>query len=178
MIRINLLSEKRKKKVIELYAFIIRSALILVLALLVLGVFTVYLIGQASDLKDEKAANETRLGALQVKLTEVRNYESDNALYEQRNKTIEQLKHNQQVPVRLLEEVSASLPQGVWISRLKGAEPMMLEGAAFSNTDIVDYVQNLKNSRYLTDVTLVESQLKKDREIRIYVFKINFKMKG
>ncbi|MCK5138545.1 MAG: hypothetical protein KAQ85_01775, partial [Thermodesulfovibrionia bacterium] len=85
MIRINLLSEKRKKKVIELYAFIIRSALILVLALLVLGVFTVYLIGQASDLKDEKAANETRLGALQVKLTEVRNYESDNALYEQRN---------------------------------------------------------------------------------------------
>jgi type IV pilus assembly protein PilN len=178
MIRINLLSEKRKKTVIELYSFILRSAFILVLTLLVLGVFTLYLIGQVSDLKEEKATNEKRLGALQVKLTEVRNYESDNALYEKRNKIIEQLKRNQQIPVRLLEEVSASLPQGVWISRLMGAEPMMLEGAAFSNTDIVDYVQNLKNSRYLTNVTLVESQMRKEKEIRIYVFKINFKMKG
>ncbi|MCK5140477.1 MAG: PilN domain-containing protein [Thermodesulfovibrionia bacterium] len=177
MIRINLLPEKRKKKVIELYSFIIRSALILGVVLLVLAVFTFYLIGKVSDLKEEKVAKEKRLGELQVLLAEVKNFETDNALFEQRTKVIEQLKKNQQVPVRLLEEVSASLPQGVWINRLKGAEPMMLQGAAFSNTDIVDYVQNLKRSQYLTDVTLVESQLKKYKEVGVYVFKINFRMK-
>ncbi|MBI4698983.1 MAG: hypothetical protein HY758_08805 [Nitrospirae bacterium] len=92
MIRINLLSTKRKKKQYQVYTFLIQAGVILGLTVLVVGFLTVHFIGKVSDLKDEKAKKEKRLEDLKAKIKEVENYEKDNESYKEKTQVIEQLK--------------------------------------------------------------------------------------
>ncbi len=178
MIRINLLPVKRKKKDVQAYTTLIQGAVILGLTLLVVGIFTFYLIGRVSDLKEEEAAKTKRLSELQVLLKEVEHYEKDNAAYKQKTQVIEQLKKNQQAPLRLLDEVSALLPNGVWLTSLKEQQGNVdISGFAFTNADIVSYVQNLKGSKYLEEVALIESRQAAVENVSLYSFKLILKLK-
>jgi len=178
MIRINLLLEERKTPPKKLSIFFISGVAILIITILVLGGLTFYLTSKVSDIKDEKTAKEKRLSELKVLLKEVENYERDNESYKKKNMIIEQLKKNQDIPLRLLDEISAHLPRGVWLSSLtdKGGD-VDINGYAFTNSDLVSYVQNLKGSRYLTDVALLESQQTTLGNIPLYKFTLTFKIK-
>ncbi len=178
MIRINLLPVKRKKKDLQVYSTFIHGVVILGLTLLVLGIFTFYLIGKVSDLKDEEAAKKKRLSELQVLLKEVANYEKDNAAYKEKNRIIEQLKKNQHAPVRLLDEVSERLPKGIWLTSFVEQQGVInINGFAFTNSELVGYVQNLKSSKYLEDVALIESVQTTKENISLYQFKLTFRLK-
>lgn len=178
MIRINLLSVKRKKKILPIPSILIPGIVITAITLIVLGAFTVYLNGRVSDLKADKAVKEEALRQLQAKLKEVANYERDNELFREKNRIIEQLRKNQSVPLRLLDEVSELLPRGVWLTSLtdKGGT-INIQGFAFTNPDIVRYVQNLKGSKYIREVSLLESRQTKVEDISVYRFQMTFKMK-
>jgi type IV pilus assembly protein PilN len=178
MIRINLLPEKRKKKSAKIYSDLIRGAVILVLTIAFLGIFTFHLSGKISDLKDDKATKEKKLADLKVLLKEVENYEKDNQSYREKSAVIKQLKSNQHVPLRLLDEVSVHLPKGVWITSLgDNGGTIDITGYAFTNADLVSYVQNLKSSQYLKDVALIESRRSALGEVSLYVFRLTFRMK-
>ncbi len=179
MIRINLLPSKRKKKDVQAYKTLIQGAVILGLTLLIVVIFTFYLIGKISNLKDEEAAKQKRLSELQVLLKEVEHYEKDNAAYKQKTQVIEQLKKNQHAPLRLLDEVSTLLPRGVWLASLKEQQGAVdITGFAFTNADLVTYVQNLKGSKYMEEVTLIESRQATIENISLYSFKLIFKLKA
>ncbi|MEE8329326.1 MAG: PilN domain-containing protein [Thermodesulfovibrionia bacterium] len=179
MIRINLLLVKRKKKPKPIPAVYIQSAIALVITLLVLGVITFYLSGKVSGLKSDKAVKEKRLTELKVQLKEVENFERDKKAFEEKIKIIEQLENNQKAPLRLLDQVSAQLPKGVWLTSLidKGGA-IDISGYAFTNTELVTYIQNLKGSKYLTDVALLESKQEKAGELLIYKFKLTLRVKA
>jgi type IV pilus assembly protein PilN len=178
MIKINLLIEKRKKKAPKLSISFISGAAILVITVLILGVFTFHLTSKVSNMKNEETAKVKRLSELKVLLKEVENYERDNESYKKKNMVIEQLKKNQNVPMRLLDEVSAQLPQGVWLSSLTDREGgVNITGYAFTNSDLVGYVQNLKGSKYLIDVTLLESRQTTLGNVSLYQFKLTFRVK-
>lgn len=178
MIRINLLPTKRKKKVLELYTTLIYSAIVSILAIFILGILTFYLSGKVSDLKKAVETREKRLKELKILLKEVADYEKDNESYREKNRIIEQLKKNQQVPLRLLDEVSTHLPKGVWLTAVTDQTGVInINGYAFSNSDLVLYVQNLKTSKFFTDVALLESRQAKVGDASLYQFKLTFKVK-
>ncbi len=178
MIRINLLPVKRKKKAQPLPPFFIQGAIILGVIILVLGILTFHLGGKVSDMKNEKAAKEQKLVKLKEQLKEVENYERDNEAYKEKNKIIERLKKNQNVPLRLLDEVSARLPKGVWLTALTDKSgDIDIKGYAFTNSDLVSYVQNLKGSKYLTDVELLESRKATLGDVSTYQFRLTFRIK-
>ncbi len=178
MIRINLLSVKRKKKVQPLPAVLIYGAVVSSVIIVVLVIFTFILASKISDMKDDVAAKETTLKELRVQLKEVENYEKDNEDYKKKSQIIVQLKKNQNVPLRLLDEVSIQLPEGVWLSALtnKGGAVDM-NGYAFTNNDLVSYVQKLKKSKYVVNVELRESKQTKIEGLFLYQFKVTFRMK-
>jgi type IV pilus assembly protein PilN len=179
MIRINLLPEKRKKKPLRIYTYLIRGAVILVLTILVLGIFTFRLTGKIADLKEEKVIKEKKLSELKVLLKEVENYERDNQSYREKSEIIKRLKNNQHLPLRLLDEVSIHLPKGVWLSSLGDSGGTVgLTGFAFTNVDLVSYVQNLKSSAYFQDVQLIESRQAEFGGVSLYTFSLSFRMKG
>jgi len=178
MIKINLLSVKYKKRNYWLYNIFIQTAVIFGLTILILGVLTIRLVSKISDMKDEKIAKERRLDELNALIKEVENYEKDNKSSREKNNIIEQLKNNQLGPVRLLDEISLHLPKGVWLTTLVEREGLVdLNGYAFTNSDLVNYVQNLKNSSYLYDVMLLESRQATLENIPVYQFKLTLKVK-
>ncbi len=178
MIRINLLPVKRKKKAQPLPPVVIQSIIIFVLTILSLASITYFISGKISTMKENKVRKETELKSLQAQLEEVKNYERDKADFEKKITIINKLKQNQKVPLKLLEEVSIHIPEGVWITGLVDQGGMVsLSGYAFSNSELVTYVQNLKGSKFLTDVALLESKQVTVGDASVYQFNLTLRVK-
>ncbi len=159
MIKINLLSIKRKKKAVVLPPVFLRGLIVFAVILIVVGYFSFYLTNKVSDMKAEKANKEKRLYELKDMIKEVEYYEKDNKAFEEKTKIIERLKKKQVIPLILLNEVSVLLPRGVWLNSLTDSGGnIKIGGYAFTNTDLVGYIDNLKRSKYLQDVALIESK--------------------
>lgn len=177
MIRINLLPSGKKRALI-IPPTLIYGAGVLVVLLVVVVASTFYLSSKISDVKEEIFVKEKRLNELKVVLKEVENYEKNNQEFRKKTKIIEQLKKNQIIPLRLLDEVSNMLPKGVWLTNLIDRGGLVsIKGYAFSNSDLVGYVQNLKKSKYFVDVMLEESRQEEIDEYSLYRFKLTFKVK-
>jgi len=179
MIKINLLPEKRRRRrVTPFLNILIPGSIITGITILLLIIFTFHLNSKISTLENEKTIKEKRLNELKETLKEVENYERDNKAYREKSRIIELLQKNQSVPLRLLDEVSERLPEGVWLTALVDKKGVVsIEGYAFTNSDLVGYVQNLKNSKYLTDVALLESRQTTYEDVQVYKFKLTFKIK-
>ncbi len=186
MIRINLLPVKKKKKKPKPVPGYIVATILLTVIITIGMVYTHYSLSEEiTTLKQKKNANAKRLKQLQAKIKELRNYERLVRAVEERKKVILQLKKNQALPVKILDELSRQLPSGVWLTRLnyKGKR-VSIEGVAFTNSDVVTYVKNLKRSNLFTSVFLTESKeqnikaggLKKG--ITVYNFKVTMGVKG
>jgi type IV pilus assembly protein PilN len=147
--------------------------MVLLLAVSVIGVvFYAKSIGaEIKSLENQKQTNAKKLKELQQKVKEVKNYESLNAQVAQRKEIIEQLTKNQSLPVRLLDEMSISLTDGVWISSLSiSGTQIRLSGTGFKNTDIVSFVQSLKRSELFKDVNLLGTSRKMQGKVETYSF--------
>jgi type IV pilus assembly protein PilN len=171
MIKINLIPVKRKKKPKPVPLFL--GVMVLLLAVSVIGVvFYAKSIGaEIKSLENQKQTNAKKLKELQQKVKEVKNYESLNAQVAQRKEIIEQLTKNQSLPVRLLDEMSISLTDGVWISSLSiSGTQIRLSGTGFKNTDIVSFVQSLKRSELFKDVNLLGTSRKMQGKVETYAF--------
>jgi type IV pilus assembly protein PilN len=178
MIRINLLPTKRKKKASEFPIHFIPGIVITIAAVVLMAVYFFYLNNQISAKKAEKTSKEQRLAEIKEKIKEVENYEKDNEAFREKNKVIEELKAKQAAPLRLLDEVSNMLPKGVWLTELsESGGTIKINGVAFANSDLVNYVQNLKGSQYMTDVQLIESRQAKLEQSIVYNFSLSFRMK-
>ncbi|RJR20580.1 MAG: hypothetical protein C4581_03150 [Nitrospiraceae bacterium] len=176
MIRINLLPSKKKKAFVLPPALIYgTTAMVVIIIAIIAGTF--FLNSQISSKKTAISVKEKKLKQLQAALEEVKNYEKDNKDYRDKNSIIEQLKKNQIVPLRLLDEVSDMLPKGVWLTGITDKGGIVrIDGLAFSNSDLVSYVQNLKGSKYFTEVTLVESRQTDVEDFSIYKFNLTLKI--
>ena len=177
MIRINLLPSGRKKAVV-IPQVIMYGIIALIALFIILTGYAMYQGGNISDLEASVFVKEQKLSQLKVVLTEVQNFERDNNEFRQKAGIIEQLTKNQVVPLRLLDGVSASLPKGVWLTELidRGGS-VSIKGYAFSNSDLVGYIQNMKSSKYFVDVMLVESRQDNIDNYSVYRFKLTFKIK-
>lgn len=176
MIRINLLPTRKALKVPPIFSYGVIATVLLAIVLLV---SSLYLISKASRLDADLKAKEKRLEDLKKAIEEVKNYEKDNEEVRAKAQIIEQLKKNQVVPLRLLDEVSEKLPKGVWLTILTDKDGAInMEGFAHTNYDLVEYVQKLKESKFLSDVMLVESRQTMIDSISVYKFKLTFRSRA
>jgi len=178
MIRINLLIERKERKKAKAPAnFLVYVAAVILLSLLVMGGIVYSLERTISGLKAQVNTNKTVLADLQLKSDEITKYEQLIKQLEQKSKVIETLRANQSIPVKVMDDVSTMLPEGVWLSALTYNDASMtLEGYAFSNLDIVAYVENLKKTVNLVDVNLNESQEVEYEKVPVYKFSLSFKV--
>ena len=176
MIRINLLLTKKPVKIPFVLVYGVAGISILIIVLFASALF---LNNKVSGLQSDLSAKENRLKELKQAIIEVQNYEKYNKELLDKTQIIEILKKDQTVPLRLLDEVSEKLPKGVWLTVLTDKNRFInIEGYAFTNYDLVGYVQNLKESKYLTDVTLIESRQETIDTFELYKFKLTFRIKG
>jgi len=126
-----------------------------------------------------KESKTKELDALKKKVQEVEDYEKNKRLLEDKNRIIEQLRKNQGGPVRLLDYLSQSLdPLKIWLTSVDGDAQVAINGKALTNDDIVQFIRNLQQSGFFTDVMLEESRQAPEEGLIIYQFRLKMSVKG
>jgi type IV pilus assembly protein PilN len=170
MIRINLISQTREKPRRRPTASTlvgsgqkITVACTLILALAALGVGWWYwsLRKEAGKLKDDVTAAEAETRRLQTLIVQVRQFEERKAQLQQRVTLIETLRRGQSSPVHVLDAISRSVPDMLWLTQLDQKGPdLSIEGRCLTLTSISDFVDNLGRSGWFTKpVEIVSSQV-------------------
>jgi type IV pilus assembly protein PilN len=179
MIKVNLLPVKRKKKPKPLPSFVVVTILITVIVCIIMAYLTFFFNSRLSAKKDQFAANEKKIAELKTMIKAVEDFEKRNKTFKERNDIIEQLSRNKSLPVKILNEFSSLLPSGVWLQNMSvSGGSINLDGYAFTNNDIVSYVDNIKNSPLFTEVYLQESKSVEAEKVALYMFKLTCKLKG
>lgn len=180
MIKINLLptqKAKKGKKKVEIQSQLILASGVLSVLFLILGYGWISLNERVDNLAAEKTKLTTELGVLKTKVKEVENYEKDKKAVEEKINIIEQLRNNQSIPVLLLDQISRSLPEKVWLVNVNEQNGKIdLEGRATTNSEIVDFINNLKKSTLFKDVQILESIQSMEGSISIYTFKLKWSL--
>jgi len=180
MIKINLLSTQRAKKAKKKVAF---EAQLLWAGLLVIVLAIGWFVGwnmldqEVALLQAEKGRVSSELALLKRQVKEVENYEADKKRVKEKIEVIRQLRKNQSMPVYLLNEISKRLPDRVWLVSLSEKSGTVdLNGRATTNSEIVDFINNLKAASAFKDVQILESRQKKEGEITIYSFRLKWSL--
>jgi len=181
MIKINLLPTKKKppRKVTDLQKQVILGFIVLCGVLGGMAYYYIYQTEAISGLNKSKTASEARLREQENMLKEVKNVESERDKVKERINVVEKLKKNQSGPVLLLDEISKALPVGVNITSLtESSNNINIEGQSFGNNEVVRFIDNLKTSPLLADVTLLETSQTKLEGIDVYRYRLQFIYKG
>lgn len=181
MIKINLLPTKRKtpRKVTELQQQVIIGVVVFGAVIAAMAFYYLSLNAKISAREQELAAAMAEIARQDNMLREVKNVEDERKKVTDKIGIIEQLKKNQQGPVRLLDEISRAIPATADITSMTEAGGNInLGGEAFSNEDVVRFVEKLKASAFFTDVFLMETSQRDKEGYEIYEYKIQFRYKG
>jgi type IV pilus assembly protein PilN len=159
MIRINLLPAREARRRVELRRQV-QVAIVTVLVAVGGGVWG-YTI-QNSDLEmrqRELAGIEEEIKRLEAVIKEVQKFETQKALLDKKVGAIEDIKIKQRRPARLLDDISRSLPDQMWLVSIRDAGGgLQISGKSFDNVGIAAFMENLERSPSFGNVELVESK--------------------
>ncbi len=156
------------------------SSLILVAAIVYVGygAWSLYLRDQQLDQELTQARqDEARLAPV---LKQVEEFEARQKQLQQRVTLIEELRRGQAVPVHLLDKVSRSMPDRLWLTDMKQTgDSVQMDGQTSTLTSLADFVGNLENSGYFTrPVEIISSDEQKGVVGQSGVTLIKFSMRA
>jgi type IV pilus assembly protein PilN len=191
VIRINLVAEKRpvdsgqsRFRLDEGKKIALGGSLIVLLAVAYTGWSYWSLDQQAQQVeRDIDAARVEEQRLIQV-ISEVREFEARRGRLEQRVSLIEELRRGQTAPVHILDQVSRSLPDMVWLTKMtQTGYDLNIEGNCLSLTALSDFIGALEHSRYFArPVEIINSEVvaatPTSPELIKFVVKAGFQMSG
>jgi type IV pilus assembly protein PilN len=93
-----------------------------------------YVIAKLDELQSQKASLERKIGLINL------------------------LKSQQDLAVRVMDELSRGLPEWVWLNEVStDSKSIQIRGNALSNNLVADFIANLENSAYFEGVNLISS---------------------
>ena len=155
MIRINLLGGERQKaksaaRFDASQQVTALCALVLVAAAAGTGFWYWSLSQESTSLDGQVATLQREAARLDTVLAEVKVFEARKATLQQRVALIERLRQGQTVPVQLLDHISRSLPEMLWLTDLKQDGPFLtIEGRTTTLIGLSDFVGNLGTNAVL-----------------------------
>jgi type IV pilus assembly protein PilN len=166
MIRINLLGIERPRAR-KAIAFDVGQRLtlaisaILVAATVGIGWWFWSLRTESMQLDAELAAAQQETTRLRSLMAEVQKFEAQREQLRQRVALITQLRSGQSIPVQLLDHVSRSLPDMLWLTTMQQqGEQVTIEGRSTTLIALSDFVGNLSGSPLLQKpIEIVNSQV-------------------
>jgi type IV pilus assembly protein PilN len=166
MIRVNLLGAERQKvrktrSVSPAKLAPAACALIFAGAGVGIGWWAWSLHQESIALDAQIAAAQQEVTRLQSVLEEVQRFESEREQLRQRVQLIEQLRSGQSLHVRLLDHVSRSLPDMLWLTEMaQEGQAITIEGRSTTLIALSDFVGNLSSGSVLQKpVDIVNSQV-------------------
>lgn len=177
MIRINLLPVRAKKKRnTSIYQLVAISG---VLTVALVGALTAhtYYAGEVEERTAKVAANEVEIKRLQTIIGEVNELDKQKKRLLDQLAVIDKLEKGKRGPVRVLDELSNSIPKRVWLTafREQGGQ-LSLTGAAVDNADISEFMRAMQKQPYFSAINLKFTQADTKDGATVYNFEIGCKV--
>ena len=158
MILINLLPHReaaRKRRRENFQATMLASALI---GLMIAGAIYWWFQMQIEEQQGKNQFLQSEIKLLEGQIKEIATIEEEIAALRARQKAVEDLQSDRNLPVHLLSELVQQLPDGVYITALKQTnQSVELQGMAQSNERVSEMLRNLSNNTpWLSKPELVE----------------------
>lgn len=158
MILINLLPhrEAARKRRREAYQATMLASLMV--GLLIAGLIYWWFQAMISDQQEKNAFLQSEIKVLEVQIKEIATIEEEIASLRARQKAVEDLQADRNLPVHLLSELVNQLPDGVYVTSLKQVDQAVtMQGVAQSNERVSEMLRNLSsNTPWLSKPELVE----------------------
>ena len=184
MIRINLLKPEKKeikeapsaapvmefkeKRQQPLFALILVGAVIAIAALFFI---------QRGEIKKEqdllaKAQEEKR--SLQYVVAKLEELQQQREVLKRKIDLIIRLQAEQPSAVLIMDDLSKMLPEWVWLTDASyDGGSITIKGRTMNNTLLSDYIGNLERSPFLTNVSLISSVIRRQRNDTFYEFSMS-----
>jgi type IV pilus assembly protein PilN len=137
---------------------------------------------QDAALHQELIAARAEKARLQPVLREIERFEAQKRDLQQRVNLIEELRQNQVGPVHMLDQISRSLPDRLWLLEMKQtANDITLDGKTSTLSSLADFVANLEASGYFAkpvEITNSEEEKAGDTDLIKFTVKATFEMPG
>jgi type IV pilus assembly protein PilN len=166
MIRINLVAEKKRKQAktrtssSRRFEAISGGKNIILIAILVIGAVVAggwwwTLERDAAQWQVKLKEADQELKRLEDAIRKGEEYEAQKALLARKIELITNLKKRQTVPVHILDKVSRSLPEFVWLSTMSASNNQIsISGKATTYNAVSNFYSSLGDAGVFTDVTL------------------------
>jgi len=137
---------------------------------------------QDAALHQELIAARAEKARLQPILREVERFEAQKRDLQQRVNLIEELRQNQVGPVHMLDQISRSMPDRLWLLDMKQTgNEVTLDGKTSTLSSLADFVANLEASGYFAkpvEITNSEEEKANDTDLIKFTVKATFEMPG
>ncbi len=123
------------------------------------------------DKEAEVAEAQREVDELEPIIREVEEFKAKKAELERKVEVINQLKANQRGPVRVMDHISRSLPELMWLTRMEvGPTTITISGEAFNTNAVANFMENLDRVPEFQEPILRDTQ----QRGQIYTFVIAF----
>ncbi len=176
MTKINLLpwrEELRKQKKQEFFTVLV--GMVIIGALLVFSANTL-IAGKISHQDGRNQYLSTEIKKLDDKIKEIKNLQARRNQLVERMKVIQNLQGNRPVVVHLLDELTRTIPDGVYYTKAtRTGNKLTLEGLAETNNKISKLMRNLDNSVWFSNPNLstVNNKEVGGKPVNAFVLSVN-----
>ena len=152
------------------------TGMIFLLLILVMGALFISqkkALPRESQLLEEAQAEKNKLKDV---LTKLKTLENQKGLFGKKISLIEELKSIQDTALAIMTELNKNMPEWIWLNETSYSnKTIKMKGAALSNNLIADYIFNLEKSPYLSDVNLISSTQKREKNNQYVEFSLTAK---
>jgi len=183
VILINLLPHReaaRKRRRETFQAIMVASALA---GLVIAGLIYWWFQMQITDQQDKNNFLRGEIQVLEKQIKEIATIEEEIAALQARQKAVEDLQSDRNLPVHLLNELVKQLPDGVYVTSLKQADQVVtMQGMAQSNERVSEMLRNLTNNTpwfskpELVEIIAANVSLSPKDQRRVASFNLRFRL--
>ncbi len=158
MILINLLPHREEKRRQRKRAFFVALAACAVFGLAVAGVWYAVLLQMTSAQQARNDFLKAEIGRLELQIKDIATLRAEIDALKARQKAVEGLQTDRNMPVYLLDELVKQTPEGVYLTSIKqNGQQVLVTGMAQTNERVSEFLRNtLYNSPWLERPELVE----------------------
>lgn len=158
MILINLLPHREERRKRRKAAFFAGLGVSAVAGLVIVGVWYLLVQQMIAAQQDRNEFLKVEIGKLEVQIKDIATLKSEIEALKARQKAVENLQTDRNIPVHVLNDLVRQTPEGVYFTSVKENNQMLvLAGIAQTNERVSELLRNLAyNAEWLTKPELVE----------------------
>jgi type IV pilus assembly protein PilN len=184
VILINLLPHREEKRVARKRAFFVALGVAAAVGAVVVGIWYSVLLQLTAAQQARNTFLKTEITKLEAQIKDIANLRNEIEALKARQRAVEDLQTNRNIPVYLLDELVKQTPEGIYLKDIKqNGAVVTIAGIAQTNERVSEFLRNTQyNSKWLERPELVEiravsMQTTKSEQRRLFDFSMRVTLK-